>query len=82
MEKSELVMLFAALVLFIYFDNKLQALERRVLQIQLSSRYVPQVEPPITEKMIDSIVPTHEEMIEEPRSFTWGPYEGSGFASF
>lgn len=90
MEKSELIMLFAALVLFIYFDNKLQNLERRMLQLQLSGRYlvpsgapvahVPQQQ--ITETMVESIVPSRQEQEEQiQQGFSWGPYEGSGFAS-
>lgn len=90
MEKSELLMLFAALVLFIYFDSKLQNLERRLLQLQLSGRYVSPVGAPaliappqqqITEKMAESIVPSVQEQKEQvQQGFTWGPYDGSGFA--
>lgn len=88
MEKSELLMLFAALVLFIYFDSKLQNLERRLLQLQLAGRYVVPATVPvmpqqqqITEKMAESIVPSIREQEEQvQQGFTWGPYDGSGFA--
>lgn len=84
MEKTELLMLFAAIVLFIYFDSKLQNLERRLLQLQLSGRFMPiqrMYPQQITENMVESIVPSRQEQeAQVQQSFSWAPYDGAGFA--